>query len=69
MNRVFNILKLELNKPKNIRNLFITILAFLILSCFTSNVSKVPSNFLGFIPYVIIISSFYILGVFDTFIL
>lgn len=63
MNRVFNILKLELNKPKNIRNLFITIFAFLVLSCFTNDVSKVPNNFLGFIPYVIIISSFYILGV------
>ena len=63
MNRVFNILKLELNKPKNIRNLFITIVVFLIVSCFTNYISNIPSNFLGYMPYVIIISSFYILGV------
>lgn len=63
MNRSIKILKLELSKPKSIRGLFCTIFIFLILSCITENVSEIPSNFSMFLPYIILISSFYVLGV------
>lgn len=63
MNRAIKILKLELSKPKSIRGLFCTIFIFLILSCITENVSEIPGNFSRLLPYIILISSFYVLGV------
>ncbi len=63
MSRTIKIFKLELNKPKNMRNLFIIMFAFLIFSCITENIKEVPSNFLGSIPYIILLSSFYVLGI------
>lgn len=63
MDRAIRIFKLELSKPKTIRNLFICMFAFLAFSCITDDISSIPFTFFRFAPYVILISSFSILGV------
>lgn len=63
MNRAIKILKLELSKPKSIRGLFGIMFIFLIFSCITDKVAEIPINFLNLLPYIILLSSFYVLGV------
>lgn len=62
MNRSLKILKLELSKPKSIRGLFGIMFIFLIFSCITDKVAEIPTNYLNLLPYIILLSSFYVLG-------